>query len=57
MKKFNDRDYWLKKMEVKEMCSERKLVEKMIIDIGRDICNDLIKEKYSRMVIIHYKKQ
>jgi hypothetical protein len=51
MKRFDDKGYWLKKMEVKEMCSERDLVERMIIDIGKDICNDLIKEKYSKMVI------
>lgn len=49
--KFKENKYWLKKMEVKEMCSDRKLVEDMIIDIGKNICNDLLMEKYNNMVI------
>ena len=35
MKGFNDRKYWLKDLEVKESVSDRKIVEKMIINIGK----------------------
>ena len=51
MRRFNDKKYWLKDLEVKEGVSDKKVVEKMIIDIGRDICNDLMLRKYKKIVI------
>ena len=51
MKRFDDKNYWLKKIEVKEMCSDKGLVEKMIVDIGKDIINKMMLEKYNQLVI------
>ena len=50
MKRFNGRKYWLKDLEVKESVSNRKVVENMIKDIGEKLVNDMMLEKYSRMV-------
>ena len=42
--------FWLKDIFIKQGVSERKVVERMIRDIGEDIIADMIKEKYTKMV-------
>lgn len=51
MKRFNDRKYWLKDLEVKESVSNRKVVENMIKDIGEKLVNDMMLEKYKKIVM------
>jgi hypothetical protein len=51
MRRFDDKKYWLKDLEVKESVSDRKVVEKMIIDIGKNICNDMMLRKYKKIVM------
>ena len=51
MRRFNERKYWLKDLEVKESVSDKKVVEKMIIDIGEKLCNEMMLEKYKNLVM------
>lgn len=50
MKKFNDKKYWLKDITVKESVSDKKVVSKMIVEIGSKILEDMYKEKFSKMI-------
>jgi hypothetical protein len=42
--------FWLKDIEVKKMCSDRNIVSNMIIDIGKNILNDMLLKKYNNEV-------
>jgi len=50
MKRFNDKKYWLKDITVKESVSDKKVVSKMIVEIGSKILEDMYKEKFSKMI-------
>ena len=43
--------YWLKDIYVKEGVSHHKVVENLIKEIGENIIEDMIKEKYTKMVV------
>jgi hypothetical protein len=42
--------FWLKDIEVKESVSNRNVVSNMIIDIGKNILNDMLLNKYNNEV-------
>ena len=50
MRKFDESKYWLKDLSVKESVSDKKVVSNMIIDLGKNILNDMLLEKYNKMV-------
>jgi hypothetical protein len=50
MKKINDKNFWLKDITVKKSVSDKKVVSKMIVEIGSKILEDMYKEKFSKMI-------
>jgi hypothetical protein len=43
--------YWLKDIMVKEGVSERKVIEKLIEEIGGEILLEILSKKYKELVI------
>ena len=50
MRKFDESKYWLKDITVKESVSDKKVVSKMIVDLGSKILEDMYREKFSKMI-------
>ena len=48
--KLKENKYWLKDLSVKESVSNKKVVSNMIIEIGSNILNDMLLEKYNKIV-------
>ena len=42
---------WISKRFMQESVSQRKVVENLIKEIGEDIIEKMIKEKYTKMVV------
>lgn len=51
MRRFDESKYWLKSNEVKVGMSQKKVVEKMIIGIGEKLLNEMMLEKYRKLVM------
>ena len=45
-----DKKRWITQDDIKIPMSDRKVVEKMIVDIGRGILEKLLLEKYNKLI-------
>ena len=50
MKKIKDKKFWLKDFLIKESVSKKSVVSNLIVEIGEEILEKIIKEKYSKMI-------
>jgi hypothetical protein len=50
MKEFDSKNYWLSDDFVKKSVSERKLIEKWVVELGEEIIEKMIKDKMSKLI-------
>ena len=50
MKKFDDKNYWINDEFVKKGVSEKKLIEKWIIELGEEIVEKMIHNKFNKLI-------